>query len=177
MIPILMTWDGEAMTPLPRFAKLADTQYVIGEAYRMTPVEERSEVSHNHEFAWLKSAWQNLPHPLDEEFPSPEHFRKRLLIDTGFYDEQIVDAGTNAAAIRVAAAFRQRDEFISTVIRGPIVVIRTAQSQSRRNMDKERFQASKTAIMEAAAALIGVTPEQLSSQGAGAGTTRPAVAA
>jgi hypothetical protein len=158
------TWDGEAM--LPRSPRLADKAYVVGENYLLVTHEERSSATHNHEFAWLKDAWLNLPENLADQYPTPEHLRKRALIDGGFYDETIVDAGTNAAALRVASAFRAREEFSLVIVRGPAVVIRTAKSQSRRSMNKLDFQASKTAILEVVSALIGVTPEQLKGQAA-----------
>lgn len=157
-------WDGEAM--VPRSSKLADKAYTVGEGYLLVTYEPRSISSHNHEFAWLKDAWLNLPENLADQYPTPEHLRKRALIDAGFYDETIVDAGSNAAALRVASAFRSREEFSLVIVRGPAVVIRTAKSQSRRSMNKKDFQASKTAILEVVSSMIGVTPEKLTGQAA-----------
>lgn len=159
--PLLYSWDGEAMTPVRHHAKRADEHFVIGRKYMLVEHQDRSAISHNHEFAWLHEAWLQLPESIAPLYPSPEHLRKRALIEAGFYDEQIVDAGSNAAAIRVAAAFRSREEFAFVVVRGGFVAIRTAKSQSRRAMDKRDFQASKTAIMEVVANLIGVAPDQL----------------
>lgn len=159
--PIPYQWDGEAMRPIPRFAKTADQQFVIGELYLMEEVQERSDASHRHEFAWLKEAWLNLPEALADQFPSPEHLRKRALIEGGFYAETIIDAGTNAAALRVAVYARAEDEFAHVVVRGPLVVVRKAKSQSRRAMRKEEFQASKTAVLEVVSAMLGVEPGTL----------------
>lgn len=171
--PLPMIWDGESLRPTRGFAKIADRHYTIGETYLSAPVEERSEASHRHEFAWLRDAWANLPEHLANEFPTAEHFRKRLLIDAGFYHETPIDAGTNAAALRVASYVRAEDDFAAVVVRGPMVVIRKAKSQSRRAMDKDEFQSSKTAILEIAAALLDVAPEVLRSQGSG-GAKNPA---
>lgn len=157
--PQAFTWDGEAM--VPKSSRLANQAYTVGEVYLLAPHEERTTAAHNHEFAWLKDAWLNLPEEFSDQFPTPEHLRKRALIDAGFYDETIVDAGTVAAAIRVAAAFRAREEFSLVIVRGPIVVIRTAKSQSRRKMKKKEFQESKTAILEIVSGMIGVPPETL----------------
>lgn len=157
--PMAFQWDGEAM--VPRAPRAADKAFVVGETYRLAVYEECSIATHNHEFAWLHEAWKNLPEALAESYPSPEHLRKRALIDAGFFDEQIVDAGSNAAAIRVAAAFRSREEFSLVIVRGPLVVIRTAKSQSRRAMPKGEFQRSKDAILETVSALIGVAPGAL----------------
>ena len=149
------------MKPVGRFAREADRYFVIGERYRLEEVSERSEVSHKHEFAWLREAWRNLPEDLADQFPTPEHLRKRALIQAGFYHETVTDCGSNAAALRVMAMARGMDQFAYAVVRGPLCVVRTAESQSRRAMDKARFQDSKTKIMEIIAEMIGVTPETL----------------
>jgi hypothetical protein len=144
--PVVFRWDGAAM--VPRHPKIADREYAGGETYALVPHEDRSTATHNHEFAWLNTAWENLPETLADLFPTAEHLRKRALIDAGYYDETVVDAGSNAAALRVASAFRSREAFSLVIVRGPAVVIRTAKSQSRRAMKAREFQQSKTAIME-----------------------------
>lgn len=164
MIPQWFTWSGEAMVPLnPR---AADREYVVGERYRLEHREERSSASHAHEFAWLREAWMSLPQALADIYPSPEHLRKRALIEAGYYDETITDAGSAAAALRVASLVRKLDDFALVIVRGPLVVMRTAKSQSRRAMDRAEFAASKSAIMDVIAAMIGVRPEQLGEQAA-----------
>jgi len=159
--PIPCTWTGAAFMPINRQHNLANAHYGVGEVVLLAPVEERSHASHAHEFAWLKEAWLSLPENLADEFPTPEHLRKRALIMAGFHDETVIDAGTNAAALRVASHLRKKDEFAAVVVRGPIVVERVAKSQSRRMMKKAEFQASKTAIMEVVAQMLGVEPETL----------------
>lgn len=154
-------WTGEAFEPLPRYRAECDRHYVIGQTYRLAEHVERSQASHNHEFAWLAEAWRNLPEDLADLYPSPEHLRKRGLIEAGYFDEMMVDAGTNAAALRVAAMLRSIDEFCLVIVRGPIVIRRTAKSQSRRAMGNKDFQASKSALMDVVAAMIGVTPDEL----------------
>ncbi len=146
---------------VPRHPRRADQLFVVGEVYPLIVHEDRSSATHNHEFAWLRDAWLNLPESLADLYPTPEHLRKRALIEAGYYDETIVDAGNNAAALRVAAVFRAREEFSLVIVRGPAVVIRTAKSQSRRAMNKKEFQESKTAIMEVIANMIGASPATL----------------
>lgn len=157
--PLGFRWTGEAMEPLAK--RRADELFVVGEVYRLAPWEERSPASHAHEFAWLAEAWRNLPEHLADLYPSPEHLRKRALIEAGYYDETAIDAGSKAAAERVASAFRSREPFALVIIRGPIVLIRTAKSQSHRAMDSKTFQASKTAIMDVVAGMIGTTSNAL----------------
>jgi len=157
--PLGFRWDGEAMIPLA--PRRADEYFIVGEVYPLVVHEQRSTKSHNHEFAEVAEAWSNLPERLAELYPSPEHLRKRALVEAGYYDETAVDAGSHAAAIRVAAAFRAREEFSLVIVRGPIVLIRTPKSQSRRAMDKAEFQASKTAVLDVISAMVGVTPSDL----------------
>lgn len=160
--PITFRYEGDGeFKSLPRFARECDERYVVGAYYRLADVEDRSTATHNHQFAWLAEAWQNLPETLKDLYPSPEHLRKRALIDAGFYDETALDCGSNAAALRVAAFCRARDDFALVIVRGPIVLHRTAKSQSRRAMKKDEFQASKTKIMEIVADMIGVSAAEL----------------
>jgi hypothetical protein len=166
MKPVLMQWDGESLHPVRGQEKLADTEFVIGQRYRMVELEDRSMASHRHEFAWLKTAWDNLPEHLAPAYPSPEHLRKRALIAAGFCSEIITDAGSRAAAERVAATCRFLDEFALVEVRGSAVVVRRAESQSWKAMGRERFQASKTAIMEIVADMIGVPQSHLTEEAA-----------
>lgn len=159
--PITFEWTGEGFVPLPRLAKVCDEHFVVGQRYALVEHEDRSAKTHNHEFAWLKEAWQSLPERIAADFPTPEHLRKAALIEAGYFDQQTIDAGTQAAALRVCMGIKLREPFSSVVTRGPLVVIRTAKSQSRRTMDKAEFQASKTAIMEVVAALLGVAADEL----------------
>ena len=159
--PLTCRWDGEGFVPVGRYASEATKKCVIGQIYRIAEWADRSDVTHKHEFAWLREAWSNLPEQYADMYPSAEHLRKRALIQAGFYNEQIIDAGTNAAALRVAAGFRSHDDFCMAVVRGGIVAIRTAKSQSRRAMNKAEFQKSKSAIMEIIAEMVGVSTGDL----------------
>lgn len=165
--PITYRWSGDAMEPLPRFTGMANQLFVVGETYRLEQIEERSVATHNHEFAWLKTAWENLPEDIADQFGSPEHLRKRALIEAGYYTEEVIDAGSNAAALRVASSFRKRSEFSLVTVRGGYVSIRDAKSQSRRAMNKQEFQESKSALMDVVAAKLGVKADELE-QNAGA---------
>lgn len=157
--PMPFVWDGEAMVPAK--PRLADRYYVVGESYQLVPEEDRSRASHNHEFAWLAQAWMNLPENLADMYASPEHLRKRALIEAGYYNEEIVDAGNKAGALRVAAAFRKREEFSLVIVRGPLVIIRSPKSQSRRAMKRAEFEDSKAKILAIVSAMVGVEPGAL----------------
>jgi hypothetical protein len=159
--PILFQWNGEAMVPHRRFQAECDRSFVVGENYRLVEHNDRSAASHNHEFAFVAEAWAQLPEHLSEQFKTPEHLRKRALIDAGYFNQQEVDAGSHAAALRVANFIASMDEYSVVVVRGPIVVVRKPKSQSRRAMGAKDFQESKQAILEIISTLIGVKPEAL----------------
>lgn len=162
--PTAFTWDAEARVMSPKWPRLAASRFEGGRDYLLADVEHRSDASHRHEFAWLREAWNSLPEHLADEFPTTEHLRKWALIQAGFFHETMIDAGSSAAALRVASYARSKDEFAHVVVRGHFVVERTAKSQSMRAMGKADFQASKTAIMEIVAGLIGVDPATLQRQ-------------
>ncbi len=166
--PTVFTWHAETNVMVPKWPRLAASRFEGGCDYLLAEVEHRSGATHRHEFAWVREAWLSLPEYLADEFPSEDHLRRRALIATGFYDERRVDAGSNAAALRVAAYMKAKDEFAHVVVRGSWAVERVAKSQSRRAMDRAEFQASKTAILDWIAELIGVPTETLSRQRAAA---------
>lgn len=162
---IPMQWSGEEMRPLPSFARMADEAFVIGAVYRMVELEERSEVSHSHQFAWLKPAWQSLPDDLKAEYPSPEHLRKRALIRTGWCTVQDYPCGSRSEAARWAINLkRESDEYTVVVPSESVVRVYRARSQARGAMNKADFQASKTDLMNWIADLIGVEPDTLGKQ-------------
>jgi len=157
-------WNGEAMIP---HRAIAAKTFVKGRAYWLEEVSDRSWISHDHQFAWIEQAWQSLPEAVADTFPTPEHLRKAALIATGWHREKIVDAGTAAAAARVAAYVRAEDEFALVKTRGGTVIVIKARSQRTHGadrMDKDEFQRSKDAIMGWISTLIGVEPEELRDQ-------------
>lgn len=159
--PIHCLWDGESFVPTRHHAQRCDRNFVIGETYPLAVHEERSLASHRQYFASIRDGWMNLREGDAERFPSPEHLRKRALVDAGFYDEEIIDCGSNKIAPNVGAAIRKRDDFAIIFIRDQFVIVRTAKSQSMKAMGKKDFQASKVAVLDIIASMVGVKPEQI----------------
>jgi hypothetical protein len=147
-------WDGEVMRPLPGFAKRCDAAFVIGEVYNLEAIEERSAASHRHYFATVNDAWQNLPERLTERFPTSEHLRKFCLIRAGYAEQRQIVASSKAEAQRLAAFIKPMDSFSLVSVRECVVIVWTAESQSMKAMGKERFQASKDAVLELLAVII-----------------------
>lgn len=152
-------YDGTVMIPLQ--PRLCARDFKAGGVYRLAEEQERSARTHNHFFAALASAYDNLPEDLMEEYPSVEHLRKKLLIRAGFCEGRDFVCGTKAEALRLAAFLRPMDEYAIVVVKDCVVRVLTAKSQSKRAMGAAEFKASKTAVLGHAARLIGVRPEDL----------------
>lgn len=153
--PVAFEWNGEAMVPTPRFAKLCDTQFVVGENYVLVPHEGRSAASHGHYFAALTEAWRNLPEAEGSRFPSVEHLRKWALIKAGFADERSIVCSSKAEARRLAAFVQPLDGYAVVLASEAVVKVYTAQSQSHRAMGAKAFQESKEKVLEILAGLLG----------------------
>lgn len=142
--PIKFIWDGESLTPSRQFmARLADQHLVIGETYTMVEHHERSMKSHNHFFASVAEAWGNLPDHMLDEFPSPEHLRKKALIRKGYCDERSIVCASKAEAMRLAAFMKPMDDYAIIVAREAVVTVYTAKSQKIKAMGARDFQKSK----------------------------------
>jgi predicted DNA-binding antitoxin AbrB/MazE fold protein len=125
----------------------------------------RSMKSHKHQFAEIKAMWETLPESM-AELPyaqNPECLRKHALIVTGYCDVETIDAGTKAAAARVAAYVgdlaRKAHGYAIVKVEGPLVRCYTPHSQSVRSMGRETFQESKTKVLDWISARMGVVRE------------------
>lgn len=147
MHPLVYTWNGEAMTVLPRFAKEADKRFVVGERYVLEEIQERSAATHRHYFAALNEGFLNLPETIAAQWPTVEHLRKFCLIKAGFHNHRSIVARSRAEATRLAAFVRPMDEFAIVTVNECVVNVYTAQSQSHRAMGKQQFAASKIAVL------------------------------
>lgn len=158
--PIIFQWNGEAMQPLARFHNVANSEFVVGELYRMEVVAERSINSHRHYFAALHDLWLNLPDSEAVKFATSEHLRKHCLIMTGYRDERKLATSSPAEARKIAAFIRPRDEYAIISVAENVVIEWTAKSQSTKAMGGPTFQKSKSDVLDYAAAMVGVRAEQ-----------------
>jgi hypothetical protein len=164
--PVFFVWSGEVMEPSPRFRKRCDEQFTVGQTYRLEVVEERSSASHRHYFAAIHEAWVNLPHEIADRFKNSEHLRKWCLIKCGYADEQnfILASATGAEAF--ASFIGLREPYAVIDVKGRVVRIYTAKSQSVREMGKAEFEQSKRAVLDQVASMTGVTTTQLEHEAA-----------
>lgn len=164
--PLMFQWDGEAMVPASRYwSRQADEHFVVGRRYRLVEEADRSEVSHRHEFAFLRTAWASLPDELLAQYPNSEILRKHALIAKGFCTMVQHACPTQAEAERLAAILRPINVYAVVIRRGNVVTIYHAVSQSKRAMGAAQFQQSKQAILEFVGDLLGVAPETIGQQG------------
>ena len=159
--PMPFTWDGEHFVPPARLAKLCDKHFVVGQAYMLVEHQERSQRSHAHYFACVNEVWKNLPEDAIERYPTADHLRRWALVRAGYADHRELVADSSEAAARIAAFVKPMDSYAVVTVRGCVVTIWTAKSQSQRAMDKKTFQESKDRVLDILAGLIGVTRDDL----------------
>lgn len=158
--PFPFRWNGDAMEPVTAYWKhKADQRFVVGEKYLMTEQLERSLKSHQHYFANLHEAWQNLPETLTPEYPSAEHLRKRALVMTGYRNETVIVCATSADALRTSTLVGSLDQFAVVIQHREILTVWRAKSQSMREMGAKDFAKSKTDVLAWCWNLVGVDPE------------------
>lgn len=151
-----------AMVPLNAAnASQARRQFHDGEEYPLAPLEARSRASHNAYFAELHSYWQNLPETVAARWLNEDHFRKWLLVETGWYDESEIDCATPAHAKETTGLIRSFDVYARMSVHGKKIIIRRARSQSAAAMGKAEFEKSKHDVLAVAATFVGVSPSQM----------------
>ena len=141
MRPVLCRWDGLTFHPAGDYwERLARSQLTQGEMVVLSPVEERTAKSHNHYFASLRDIWQSLPDMLLASYPTPEHMRKRALIETGWCDieDWIPGKGKSFAT----------DGYCIMISRGGVVRVYKPKSQGVKAMGKRDFEQSKRDVLD-----------------------------
>lgn len=160
--PLLFVWNGDGFTPAtPYWARQADKHYVIGEKYELVEHHARSTNSHRHYFAAVHEAWSNLPEDLALQFPTSEHLRKYAIIKAGYYDSNTLVCPTKASALATAAFVRPTDDFAVVTVKDNIITRYVAQSQSMRAMGNDKFQDSKSKVLDIVSAMVGTSRKAL----------------
>jgi len=169
---IRAVWTGQAFEPDGNFAMAAcHDRLGEGQVVLLDLDPERSKKSHSHQFAFVRTAWDNLPEGLVSApwAKTVETFRKHALIATGHCDTDMIAVGDERRAERVAA-FTERmavrmHGYAVTTIEGPVVYCHTPHSQSLKAMGGAKFKQSKQDILEWMSAQIGVEPDALAKMG------------
>lgn len=163
--PLPCVFDGEgAFRVLPNFVRKACESYGAGEIVALVAWEERSTASHNHLFAVVHEAWQNLParYSLMPWAQSSEALRKHALIATGHCDVEAFVCMFQTEAHRLAGVLRRHGpDYAVVMVDGKTVTRLTAKSMSRKSMDREAFQKAKDDVLGFIADLLDVEAAQL----------------
>lgn len=161
MTPVRMTYGGSGVFMAdPRMVQACEDRFGHGEVLTMAPVEERSKRSHDHFFAQMDELWQTRPEHLTDAYPTAEAFRKRALIATGHCDTNTTVCASNAEALRMLALANALAPESLAIVRGSVVTVYTAHSQSMKAMGKEAFQKSKDDCLGWAAEQLGIDRSQ-----------------
>lgn len=164
IVPIPYEWTGEVMCPLPRFDAQCTQQFIVGEIYSLDIAEQRSNAHQGFYFACLKSAWDSLPEDIAKRYPSVERLRRRALIKSGWCDERTVIFETEKDAKRASTIVQMFDEDAVVLVKGNVLHIFTAKSQSYKSMGKADFRASCDAVLDEVSKLIGTDVSTLAAQ-------------
>lgn len=146
-----------AMVPAARYRNIAKRQFgAPGSEHVLEPIQERSMASHSQYFAALKDSFDNLPENVAARWPTPQHFRKWLLIEAGYFDEKEMHFPNAEKALDAANYIRGLDEYARIHPHGYTLLIRRAKSQSLSAMGKREFEESKRAVLDLAERFTGV---------------------
>ena len=163
ILPTAFTWRNGMMQP--QSADIARERYVEGETYILVPHTARSDKSHNHYFACIKAAWDNLPEDIAAKVASPDHLRKWALIKSGWRDEQVIGCKDEADAKQMAtiikSILRPLDDYAVVIPSDESVTVYTAKSQTLKAMGKDDFQKSKDDVFRVLSELLSVDISEL----------------
>lgn len=120
-----------------------------------------ADPARRHYFAVIRECWNNLKEPEASRFTSPEHLRKHCLILAGWCDTTMVSAGSKKAAEDIAEAMRRLDRYALVMVKGSVLMISVARSQTRRAQHKPQFMATKQAVFRILEGMLGVSAEDL----------------
>lgn len=149
MRPVMMTFtDDGHFVPHARFMPLCWKQYAVGADYPMIPVEQRSMKSHNHYFACIHTAWENLPEALQKKFPTEEALRAKALVETNWCTERDHVCDTPGKAKYLAGIVRHYSEYSVIKVSGTVVKVFEPKSQSVALMSAEDFKQSKEDVLD-----------------------------
>lgn len=161
-------WTGDSFVPIGNWSTAwCHDNLRVGETVGFEVEKDRDPKAHRHQFAWVKTAWENLSDEhLDAPYArSPDALRKHALVATGFCDVATYDLGAKATAERLAPVLEADGTkvhgYCIVQVRGPIVTRITPKSQSVRAMGGDEFKRSKAAILDFIAGLINVNPDDL----------------
>lgn len=149
------------MDPLPRYANVCKRQWVDGQEYPLVPLEARSRASHSHYFCVLHEGFNQLPEDIAVRYPSCEHMRKHLLILEGYCDQKHFVCDSPEHARDLAVYIRSVLDYALITLKGNVVQVFEAKSQSASAMGAAEFNESKRKVLDRLASMINVSRSTL----------------
>lgn len=151
--------DGAFVPDGLRMTSYCDQTFGEGEVVSFERHEPRSNATHNHYFACLNEAFNNLPEG-DHRFPTVDALRKWALIKNNYCTktEIVLDTPEQAALV---ASFTGNAEGVIIVVKENVVVKYTAKSQSMKAMGAQEFQRSKVDVLDTVAELLALKRREL----------------
>ena len=159
--PAFLRWTGEVFTPEPAFVAYCSREFQAGAVYPMIVDEQRSQASQGHYFAALKEAFNNLSEENARQFPSSEHLRAWALVQSGYAHETNYVMASPEEARKLASGIRLRSPYAVISVKGNVVQVWDAESQSKAAMRKDRFEKSKQDVLDLVASMSRTTASQL----------------
>ena len=132
-----------------------------GDMVEIKPFDRRTEANHKHYFAAIRTGWSNLPDDLASQFPNAEALRKWCLIQEGHCEHRMQVCDSNAQAERIAALVSGLNGGVVASVEGRVVNIWRPHSQALGAMSDKEFNASKKAVLERIAGMLGISAGQL----------------
>jgi hypothetical protein len=164
---LALRWEGDGFRTLNASQMWCDANLVVGRIYKLEPVQPRSMASHRHQFAFIKEGYDQLPEQYAEQFTNEEHLRKWLLIMEGYADTEdhvFHDLFDMEKALKLQRRVNELDKQYAVIrvdYENLTYRVIKAKSQSVKEMGPKEFQESKQRILERLSAMIGITPEEL----------------
>ena len=158
--PYRCIWTGNSFIPDEQSLFRCRQNLGEGEVVLLQRHEDISQATMGHYHVTLTDLWRQLPENLMSEYPTYDAFRAKLLIKAGFCHMKDMVTESPATARAVAGFARAINPYSVVEVRGNVIRVFTARSQSKAAMNKKEFQASKDAVLEIAAGLVGVTVDQ-----------------
>ena len=162
---IVAKWTGEHFEALGQHHQRCRDTFEVGERVVIEVARQRSDASHKQYFAAIREAWMNLPEEAAARYDSPEKLRKWALIRCGYCEQHDFVMDSEERAIGLAMVMRKLDDYAAVVVRGNIVRIYRAKSQSLTAMGKDDFEASKRHVLDILSGQIGVNRTALEREG------------
>lgn len=159
-------WTGAHMQPADYAVRRAAAQYQKDQTYKLVADERVTEPERGFYFRCVRAAWRTI-HEDGDRFPTAEHLRKAALIKCNHYKVRYITCENAKQAERVSANVTDKDEYSVVDLKGNVVAVYTAISQSNKpgGLTIDEWRRTRDDVMDSLAQMLGVSREVLERQG------------